>query len=161
MDVIHYPNPMLKSKSADVDPTTDTSLPDLIEKMIETMREEEGVGLAAIQVGVPKNVLVYDPSVNGDDPQAVINPVVVACSEEMVENEEGCLSFPGIYFPVERHATVVVEALNPAGERVRIDAEGWPAIILQHEIDHLNGVVILDRATPEVRRQVMRDMMDR
>lgn len=161
MDVIHYPNPMLKSQSADVDPATDTSLPALIEQMIQTMRDEDGVGLAAIQVGIPKNVLVYDPSPTGDDAQAVLNPVIVAHSDEMVEGEEGCLSFPGIYFPVERFTSVTVEALNPSGERIRIDAEGFPAVILQHEIDHLNGVVILDRATPEVRRQVMRDMMGR
>lgn len=161
MDVIHYPNPMLKSQSVDVDPASDGSLSDLIDKMIETMREEDGVGLAAIQIGVPKNVLVYDPSPNGDSPQAVINPVIVSCSDDMVEGEEGCLSFPGIYFPVERYTAIAVEALNPSGERIRIDAEGFPAVVLQHEIDHLNGVVILDRATPEVRRQVMRDMMGR
>ena len=161
MDIVHFPNPMLKSKSADVDPATDTSLPKLIADMVETMRAEEGVGLAAIQVGVPKNVLVYDPSPNQDEAHALINPVVVSHSDELVEGEEGCLSFPGTYFPVSRYTSVVVDALAPNGDPVRIEAEGWPAVILQHEIDHLNGVVILDRATPEVRQRVLREYMDR
>ena len=161
MDIIHYPNPMLKSLSADVDPATDASLPKLIADMVETMRTEEGVGLAAIQVGVPKKVLVYDPSPNQDEAHALINPIIVSHATETEEGEEGCLSFPGIYFPVDRYTSVVVEALAPNGEPVRIEADGWPAVILQHEIDHLNGVVILDRATPEVRQRVMREFMGR
>lgn len=124
--------------------------------MIETMRNEEGVGLAAIQVGIPKSFFVYDDSPDQDNARVICNPVIIEESETLAESEEGCLSFPGLYFPVTRPETVVVDGLDAEGNMIRIEGDEFLSRIMQHEIDHLHGRVILDRATPEVRREVLR-----
>lgn len=159
MEVLRYPNPILKTPCEPIDPAAEDGLAELVRDMVATMRREEGVGLAANQVGVTKSILVYDPSEDQDSPRAICNPRIVQHSGDLVENEEGCLSFPGTYFPVPRHSSVIVEAQNIHGKPVRIEADGFHAIVLQHEIDHLNGVVILDRAAPEVRQQVLREQL--
>lgn len=123
--------------------------------MIETMRAEEGVGLAAIQVGMPRAFFVYDDSPDQDDARVICNPVIIEQSDNFAESEEGCLSFPGLYFPVSRPELVVVEGIDAAGKPVRIEGDEFLSRIMQHEIDHLHGRVILDRATPEVRREVL------
>lgn len=157
MKVVPYPNPMLKSKSVDIDPKTEPHFLKTVDDMVATMYAEEGVGLAAIQVGIPQNFFVYDDSEEQNNPRVLVNPVILSYSDEMEEGDEGCLSFPGIYFPVNRPRAVVVEGLDEYGEPLHIEAEGFLARLLQHEIDHLRGVVILDRATPEVRKQVIRE----
>ena len=157
MKVVPFPNPMLKMQSEDVDPKNEPDFLKLIDDMVKTMYQEEGVGLAAIQVGIPKNFFVYDDSEEQNNPRVLCNPVVVSQSDVMVESEEGCLSFPGIYFPVFRPESAVIEGLDEKGEPLHFEAEGFLARLLQHEIDHLNGVVILDRATPAVRKQIMRE----
>lgn len=128
----------------------------IVDEMAELMRDENGVGLAAIQVGMPLNFFVYDDSEDGDDPRVLVNPVIVQESKECEIAEEGCLSFPGVYFEVERPSAVKVRGLDIDGKEIEIVADGFLARIFQHEIDHLRGVVILDRATPEVRREVLR-----
>ncbi len=157
MDVITYPGPALKQPAYDIDPATDETLPELVKAMAEAMYAAPGIGLAATQVGVMKRVIVYDL---GDDeeprPVALCNPRIVSTSEDTVIEEEGCLSLPGIVVPVERFSTVTCEAQSLTGERLTIDAEGLLARLLQHEIDHLDGVVIIDRATPEERRAALR-----
>lgn len=157
MKVVSFPNPVLKMKSEDVDPRSEPNFSALIDDMAKTMYEEEGVGLAAIQVGIPQNFFVYDDSEEQNNPRVLCNPVILSTSDTIVEGEEGCLSFPGIFFPVNRPDAVVVEGLDENGEPLHIEAEGFLARLLQHEIDHLRGVVILDRATPEVRKQVLRE----
>ena len=157
LKVVPFPNPMLKMQSEDVDPKNEPDFLKLIDDMAETMYKEEGVGLAAIQVGVAKNFFVYDDSDEQNNPRVLCNPVILSQSDVMVESEEGCLSFPGIYFPVSRPETVVVEGLDAQGEPLHIEAEGFLARLLQHEMDHLKGIVILDRATPAVRKRVMRE----
>jgi len=119
------------------------------------MYEAPGIGLAAPQVGVLKRVIVYDLGDDGN-PVALCNPVIVSSGDELELDEEGCLSLPGITVEVERPTTVVCEALSLKGTPVSIEAEGLHARLLQHEIDHLDGVLIIDRATPEERKDALR-----
>jgi peptide deformylase len=127
-----------------------------IDDMIETMREAHGIGLAAVQVGVPEQVVVIEvPVVVEDDEErqepreteryVLINPQVVEASDELEEGIEGCLSIPGWVGEVERHDSVVVEAVDRQGRDVRLEAEGLLARVLQHEIDHCQGVLFIDR----------------
>jgi peptide deformylase len=126
----------------------------LIEDMIETMRAAPGVGLAAPQVGVGERLIVIewaDEPEHEDDPPkkkklyVVINPEIVQASEEMVQGTEGCLSVPGWVGDVLRHEAVTVRGLNRNGEKIKINAQGWLARIFQHEIDHLDGVLYIDK----------------
>ncbi len=141
--------PVLRQEAAPVEVVTD-EIRRLIRDMFETMYHAEGVGLAAPQVGVSKRVFVAD--VPGDDEtrdvHALVNPVIVESSERTAKEAEGCLSLPGFEETVARPSTVVVEALSPDGDGVRIAAEGLLARVLQHEVDHLNGVLFIDRISP-------------
>lgn len=115
----------------------------LLDDMAETMYESNGVGLAAPQVGIAKRLIVIDPG--NDHLLKMINPRCLEAEGEEID-VEGCLSIPGIYGEVPRASRVLVEALDPAGEPLRLEAEGFLARILQHEIDHLDGILFLDRA---------------
>jgi len=154
MDVLSHPNAALKQRAAVVDPATETDLVDLCRKMATIMYEAPGIGLAAPQIGVLKRVIVYDLE---DDGRAIAlcNPEIIEKSELCEIDDEGCLSFPGISIPIERSCEVVCEAVTVSGRPVRIEAEGLHARVLQHEIDHLDGVLIIDRATPEERRAAL------
>lgn len=156
MDVLSHPSPALAEGACEVDPSTDPSLRDLAVAMARTMYRAPGVGLAAPQVGVLKRVIVYDISEDGRELIALCNPRIVERSEECETSEEGCLSLPGIAVPIERSCEVTCEALTLEGDEVRFDAEGFHARVLQHEIDHLDGVLIIDRATAEERKAALR-----
>lgn len=153
MDIIVHPNPALRATAAAVDPAKDRELGRLVKAMAKAMYAAPGVGLAATQVGVLKRVVVIDVD---DELIALCNPRIVERSAETEVDEEGCLSLPGISVPVERSVRCACEALSPQGEPVRIEAEGLLAVAIQHETDHLDGVLIIDRATPEERRAAMR-----
>jgi peptide deformylase len=153
LEIFVHPNPALKSRAAPVDPLTDEELPRLVGAMAKAMYEAPGVGLAATQVGVQKRVFVFDLD---EGLVAVCNPVISPASDETVVDEEGCLSLPGITVAVERPSAVVCEGVDLAGAPLRIEGEGLLARVLQHEADHLDGVLILDRASPEERRAAMR-----
>lgn len=153
MRIMSHPCPALKQRAPEVDPTADESLRALAAEMARTMYEAPGVGLAATQVGVQKRVLVYDL----DEGLGVLcNPHIVERSEETAVDEEGCLSLPGISVPVERHLSLVCEAVDLDGRPLRITAEGLLARVIQHEIDHLDGVLIIDRASASDRRDAIR-----
>jgi peptide deformylase len=124
----------------------------LITDMFDTMYTEEGVGLAAPQGGVGPRVIVVDPRQDEVKGFALVNPVVVERSSELDRAEEGCLSIPGLQEIVERPAQVTVEGLDPDGNIVRLAAEGLLARVLQHEIDHLDGVLFIDRVSPLKRK---------
>ncbi len=156
MDLLAHPNAALKQRAQDVDPVKDPGLRQLCSTMARMMHEAPGVGLAAPQVGVLKRVFVYDLEEERTGVVALCNPQIVERSEETEVDEEGCLSFPGISIPVERAVRVACEALSLQGKPVRIEAEGFHARLLQHEIDHLDGVLIIDRATPEERKAALR-----
>jgi peptide deformylase len=130
-----------------------------IERMGELMHDALGIGLAATQLGVLHRVLVY--RAYPEDPlMALVNPVLSWTSEELEIAEEGCLSLPGVHVEVERPARVRVTAQDGDGERVEVEAEGLVARVIQHEIDHLDGVLILDRISRQARKEAMRALRE-
>ncbi|HEY5549320.1 MAG TPA: peptide deformylase [Coriobacteriia bacterium] len=153
MEILEHPNPALKQTAVAVDPTTDKGLMQLVHAMATAMYEAPGIGLAATQLGVQKRVIILDID---DGLMALCNPRISELSEETEIDDEGCLSFPGVYIPIERPVSCVCEALDLKGKPVRISAEGLFARVLQHETDHLDGMLIIDRATLEERRAALR-----
>jgi peptide deformylase len=127
----------------------------LIEDMFDTMYAEEGVGLAAPQVGVSQRVIVVDPREPDIAPFALVDPEIVEVSDEYERGEEGCLSIPGLKEIVERPYAVRVTGLNRDGDHVVMEAEGLLARILQHEIDHIDGILFLDRVSPLKRKLLL------
>jgi len=136
----HLPDPVLRQKAKRV-PTVDKSVQRLIDDMVETMQQANGVGLAAPQVGVSLRVIVLQ--VPGEEPIAIVNPEIVKRTGEQ-EVAEGCLSFPGYAGEIKRSASVTVKGLDRQGKPTRIKATGLMAEALQHEIDHLNGILYID-----------------
>jgi peptide deformylase len=134
----------------------DPELDRLIDDMFETMYDARGIGLAGPQVGISRRVIVVDVHEEGSEPMAILNPVVVEQGAETDRQEEGCLSIPGVGGVVERPATCVVEGTDRAGKPVRIEADGMLARCLQHEVDHLDGVLFIDRLSPIKRTMVLR-----
>jgi peptide deformylase len=137
--------PVLKQTSAPVE-RVDDELRALMDDMLETMYDAPGIGLAAIQVGEPVRVIVMDISRGEDEkePRFFVNPEILWSSDETLPYEEGCLSVPEIYDEVERPARVRIRYMTYAGETIEEEAEGLYAVCIQHEIDHLNGVLFLD-----------------
>lgn len=157
MMIRQHPDPALRQKCAEVDPVFDRDLPGLVKKLATAMYDAPGVGLAAPQLGVQKRVIVYDID---ERLEALCNPVISDRSEETAVDDEGCLSLPGITVPVARSLRIVCEATKPGGDRMRIEAAGIEARVLQHECDHLDGVLILDRTDPEARKAAIRRYME-
>ncbi|HEY3105559.1 MAG TPA: peptide deformylase [Gaiellaceae bacterium] len=153
--VRQYPDPVLRMKAKEVD-ELDDSVTGLVERMTALMEEARGVGLAAPQVGILRRVLVYRAA-DEEPPVALVNPRLVSASEEVEASDEGCLSLGAatVVVEVERPTSVTVEAVSPTGEEIRIEAEGLEARVIQHEIDHLEGVLTIDRTTPEQRRAAL------
>ena len=156
MNILVHPNPALGTAASEVDPTTDATLQSLAERMAKTMYEAPGIGLAAPQVGVMKRVIVFDLSEDHDSLSVICNPVISRSSEKREIDDEGCLSFPGITIPIERACRITCEGLALNGKKLLIKAEGLTARMFQHEIDHLDGVLIIDRATPSERREALK-----
>jgi peptide deformylase len=152
LNVRQYPDPVLRMATRDVT-EFDEALATLADRMVRVMQGAAGVGLAAPQIGVLQRVLVHQADEEGD-PVVLVNPHVVARGEELDVMEEGCLSLDaaGVTVEVERSSAITVEARSPSGEELRIEAEGLAARVIQHEIDHLDGVLIFDRTTPDQRR---------
>ncbi|HEX7118059.1 MAG TPA: peptide deformylase [Longimicrobiales bacterium] len=148
-------DPVLRARAEPV-PAVDDDVRRLIDDMMETMYAADGVGLAAPQIGIGKRVIVVDVREPEAPPFALINPVVVESSEERERGEEGCLSIPGLKEIVERPATVVVEGLDREGNPRRIEADGLLARALQHEVDHLDGVLFIDRVSPLKRQMLLK-----
>ena len=148
-------DPILRA-SAERVKQVDDEIRTLVEDMFETMYAEEGVGLAAPQVGVGLRVIVVDPREPEVQPFALINPEVAETAGEMEKGEEGCLSIPGLKDLVERPSQVVVTATDLTGAPVRMEADGLLARILQHEIDHINGILFIDRVSPLKRTMLLR-----
>jgi peptide deformylase len=148
-----YPDPVLRMKANDVE-AFDDDLGRLIERLNSLLADANGLGLAATQVGVLRRVFVFQPDPE-EPPQALVNPRLTDGSEEKVGDEEGCLSLQGVVIPVERHERITVEASDPEGNDVKLELEGLPARVAQHELDHLDGILILDRTTSEARREAL------
>jgi peptide deformylase len=151
-------DPVLRAKALPVE-RFDEALRREVERMGELMHDALGVGLAATQLGVLHRVLVY--RAYPEDPlTALVNPVIEWSSDELEIAEEGCLSLPGVHVEVERAARVRVRAHDPQGEELQVEADGLTARVIQHEIDHLDGVLILDRISREARKEAMRAMRE-
>lgn len=157
-NVVKFGSPVLKSKAS---PVSDfgPGLRAEVDRMIAIMRDGMGVGLAATQLGLLRRVLVFQ-SGSDSEPTGLVNPVVEWLSDEVVLAEEGCLSLPRVAMDVERPLHAVVSGLDVEGERVRIEASGLEARVLQHEVDHLDGVLILDRAPRDQRKAALRALRE-
>ncbi len=131
----------------------DDYLMQLVERMITLMVDAQGVGLAATQVGVLQRVFVFE--LEGEGTKAVVNPRITEASTETEIEEEGCLSLEGVRVPVARSTKITVEGVDPSGEQVRFELEGLGARVVQHENDHLDGVLIIDRTDTEHRKEAL------
>jgi peptide deformylase len=156
-DILIAPNPKLKSKAAPVE-AVDDDLRRLVDDMLETMYAAPGIGLAAPQVGVMRRLIVLDVAGKGAPPapMCLVNPEIVAHGEDKTVAEEGCLSLPEIYADVERHARVFVRFTDRDGNVREMDADGLLARCVQHELDHLDGVLFVDRLSALKRKMLMR-----
>lgn len=143
--ILTAPDPRLQAVSADVE-TVDAEIRKLVDDMADSMYAAEGIGLAAVQIGVAKRVIVIDldQKEGKKNPRAYINPKILWASEEMAVFEEGCLSVPEIWDDVERPARIKAEYLDRDGNKQTLEADGLLATCLQHEMDHLNGVLFID-----------------
>ena len=153
LTILRYPDPRLHTVAKPV-AAVDERVRRLVDDMLETMYANEGVGLAATQVDVHERVIVMDTSETRDRPRVLINPEIVARSDDLVVGEEGCLSVPTIYDRVQRHARVTVRALGRDGEPFEFDAEGLTAVCVQHEMDHLMGKVFVEYLSPLKRDRI-------
>jgi peptide deformylase len=151
--VVHYPDPFLRRRAEDVD-TGDDAIDALIKDMFEAMKEEDGVGLAAPQIGVSRRIIVVSIEEKNFNRLALINPVIEYLSQDTDVVEEGCLSLPGVHADVRRPVEAVVRGITKSGRQVEISARNLLARVLQHEIDHLNGVLFIDRLSEEERRRI-------
>jgi len=147
-----YPDAALKLQARPVD-EFDDELRSLVERMKLLMQDANGIGLAATQVGVLRRLFVFQPS--EDELLAMVNPEIVQRSEETEVAEEGCLSIQGITVPVERALEVTIVGRDETGAGVRYELDGYAARCVQHETDHLDGVLMIDRTTPEARREAL------
>lgn len=158
LEIITLPDPVLRQKSTAVE-RVDDELRRLFDDMLETMYDAPGIGLAGIQVAVPKRVLVLDVT-DGEneerDPICMINPQIVARGDETLVYEEGCLSIPDIRVEIERPSAVTVRYVDRDGNEQQIEAEGILATAVQHEIDHLDGKLIIDYMSSLKREMVIR-----
>lgn len=158
MEILHLGQELLRQKSLPVEEVND-ELRATIQAMFDTMLESEGVGLAAPQVGILQRFFVV---IADDDVRRVfINPQIIATSSEMCDYEEGCLSIPNVYEKITRPAKITVQALNEQGKPFTLEAEGFLARVIQHEYDHLEGVLYIDRGDQEFKEKIVQQFQRR
>jgi len=159
LEILTFPNKFLQQPTQPVE-NIDEDIQTLVADMAETMYDAPGVGLAAIQVGSDKQVLVYDekPSESDRGYGVIINPTIVETEGQIISENEGCLSVPDFRSDVKRAARIVVEGVDRDGKSLRFEADGFLAIVLQHEIDHLNGTLFIDRISALKRELYKRRM---
>jgi peptide deformylase len=157
LPILIAPDPVLKARALPVGPGDDAAIRDLMARMFATMYRAPGIGLAAPQVNRLLRVIAVDlmPD-NKPQPIGLINPEIIAVSDDLATREEGCLSLPGQYADVTRPARVKVRYLDQSGARQEIEAEGLLSACLQHEIDHLNGILFVDHLSALKRNMIMR-----
>ena len=158
LTILRYPDPRLHTIAKPV-AAVDARLQKLIDDMLTTMYEAEGIGLAATQVDVHERLVVIDVSEGRDQPLVLINPEILWASDEKQVNDEGCLSVPGIYDGVERSSAVKVQALDKAGKLQVHEADGLLAVCIQHEMDHLLGKVFVQYLSPLKRDRIKTKMI--
>jgi peptide deformylase len=153
-----YGDPALRLAAHEVE-DFDDDLRRLVERMTILMHEAQGVGLAATQVGVLRRLFVFEPGEDG--PRAVVNPVVVERNDETATDDEGCLSLQGVRVPVVRSVELTIEGKDENGEDVRYELDAYDARVVQHELDHLDGVLIIDRTDDEHRKEALATLRPR
>ena len=152
-----YGDPVLRMRANEVD-VFDEELEHLSERMIGLMHDADGVGLAATQVGILRRLFVFS---DGEEDHVIVNPVLTVRGSETETDEEGCLSLGPVRMPVERALEVTLDAVDVHGAPVHLELEGMPARVVQHELDHLDGKLIIDRTDPESRREAMAQLRPR
>ena len=158
LNILRFPDPRLHTVAKPVQDVNER-IRSLVDSMLETMYAAEGVGLAATQVDVHERVVVIDVSEQRDDPLVLINPELIAKSEELSQGDEGCLSVPTIYDQVQRHARVTVRALDRHGESFEMETDGLLSVCVQHEMDHLIGKVFVEYLSPLKRDRIKNKML--
>jgi peptide deformylase len=153
-----YGDPALRLNAHEVS-EFDDDLRRLVDRMIALMHDAQGVGLAATQVGVLRRLFVFEPDDAG--PRAIVNPVVAERGDETSSEDEGCLSLQGVRVPVDRATRVVLEGKDPNGEDLRLELDEYAARVAQHELDHLDGVLIIDRTDDEHRKEALATLRPR
>jgi peptide deformylase len=157
MPILVAPHASLKTVARSVTPADAERVQDLVPRMFSTMYDAPGIGLAAPQVGVGLRLIVLDLAPDDRrDPHVLINPEIIAASRDLATREEGCLSLPGQYADITRPAQVKVRYLDQSGRRQDMEASDLLAACLQHEIDHLNGILFVDHLSPLKRNMIMR-----
>ena len=166
LDILTYPDKVLKQKTAPVD-NIDGDLQTVFDNMATTMYQAPGVGLAAPQVGIGQSFIVYDiaPKEDGHDLHVLVNPRIVSSEGEILSENEGCLSVPEFRADVKRAERILVEGVDREGNPLRFEADGLLAIVIQHELDHLDGTLFIDRISALKRqmykRRVKKEMKNR
>ena len=156
LDVLSFPDERLRTVAKPVEEVTD-EIKQLVSDMFETMKDENGIGLAATQVNRHVQVVVMDVSEDQNEPRVFINPEIIRKDGSTI-SEEGCLSVPGNYAKVERAEAITVKALDQNGESFELDAEGLLAICIQHELDHLKGKLFIDYLSPLKRQRIRKKL---
>jgi peptide deformylase len=157
LNILEYPHPRLRIKAAPVT-VVDEQIVQLVDDMFETMRDAQGIGLAASQVDVQKRIIVMDISEQRDEPRVYINPEIEILEPDTTPYEEGCLSVPGFYEAVDRPAHVMIRALDRQGNAFEEEAKGLLAVCIQHEIDHLEGKLFVDYLSPLKRDRIRKKL---
>lgn len=153
LTVLRFPDERLRTKATNVVEVND-DIKKIVDDMFETMYDENGVGLAATQVDIHQRIVVIDVSEDKSQPITLINPEIIKKSEQTFFNEEGCLSVPGCYAKVTRHETVTVKALDRDGREFSLDGDELLSICIQHELDHLAGILFVDYLSPLKRKRI-------
>lgn len=157
LTVLRFPDPLLRKKALPVIDISDTTAT-IIDDMLETMYDENGVGLAATQVGIQQRIVVMDISKDKDQPTVFINPEISFINDETAINEEGCLSVPGTYAEVNRYKECTINALDRHGNAFTINATELQSICIQHEVDHLDGKLFVDYLSPLKRQRIQKKL---
>lgn len=157
LPVLRFPDQRLRTKAAPVTEVND-KIKNIVSDMFDTMYDENGVGLAATQVDIHQQIVVIDVSEDKEQAYVLINPEIIKRNDETMINEEGCLSVPGCYAKVDRHTKVTVKALDINGDPFELDAEELLSICIQHELDHLKGVLFVDYLSPLKRNRIQKKL---
>lgn len=157
LEILHFPDPRLRKKARPVD-KVDDQIRQTVGDMLETMYAAPGIGLAATQVNIQQQIIVMDVSENKNAPLCLINPVIVT-KEGNEEMQEGCLSVPGIFETVQRAEKITVKALDENGNAITQEANGLLAVCIQHEMDHLDGLLFVDYLSPLKRERIKKKLL--
>ncbi|WP_148252756.1 peptide deformylase [Aidingimonas lacisalsi] len=160
LSILEFPDERLRTKAAPVD-TVDEEVQRLVDDMLETMYDAQGIGLAATQVDVHRRVVVMDVSETRSEPLVLINPAYTPIGDEREELQEGCLSIPDYYADIPRALRVKLNALDREGQPYELEADGLLAHCIQHEYDHLEGILFVDYLSPLKRERVKKKMLKR